>query len=126
FAAVTPAAAVLTPIKPRAGGGGGGGGGAVAAPRERKLTQDDLVGIVLGVAVLALLLFWMLRPKEGASDSSGLFAAQFAPNEPVATTQAAVAPAPLVDPFGDAPVDLRPTGPIVEQLPEPNADANVS
>lgn len=121
-AAVAPAAAVLTPAKPRAGGGGGGG--AATAPRERRFTQDDLVGIVFGVAVIALLLLWMLRPKEGASDSSGLFAAQFAPNEPVATTQAAVTPAPLVDPFGDAPVDLRPTGPIAEQLPEPSADVS--
>jgi outer membrane protein OmpA-like peptidoglycan-associated protein len=62
----------------------------------------------------------MMRPKEGASDSNGLFGAQLATNEPVATTQAAPAPAPLVDPFGDAPVNLKPTGPIVEALPEPN------
>lgn len=105
--------------KPR-GGSDGGGGGAIAASRDRRFTQDDLVGILLGAAVVVLLLLWMMRPKEGASDSNGLFGAQFATNEPVATTQAAPAPAPLVDPFGDAPVDLKPTGPIVEALPEPN------
>jgi outer membrane protein OmpA-like peptidoglycan-associated protein len=105
--------------KPR-GGNDGGGGGAIAASRDRRFTQDDLVGILLGAAVVVLLLLWMLRPKEGASDNNGLFGAQFATNEPVATTQAAPAPAPLVDPFGDAPVDLKPTGPIVEALPEPN------
>lgn len=119
-ATLAPAAARTSSPKPLAGGGGGGGSGAVAASRERRFTQDDLVGIVFGIAVLALLLLWMLRPKEGASDSNGLFGAQFANNEPVATTQSAPAPAPLVDPFGDAPVDLKPTGPIAEQLPEPN------
>ena len=118
-AKVAPTAAAPAP-KPRSGGGGGGGGGAVAEPRERRFTQDDLVGVLFGVAVIALLLLWMMRPKEGASDSNGLFGAQFANNEPVATTQAAPAPAPLVDPFCDAPVDLKPTGPIVEALPEPN------
>jgi len=105
--------------KPR-GGSDGGGGGAIAASRERRFSQDDLVGILLGAAVVVLLLLWMMRPKEGASDSNGLFGAQLATNEPVATTQAAPAPAPLVDPFGDAPVNLKPTGPIVEALPEPN------
>lgn len=117
------AAARVAPSKPSAGGGGGGGSSAVAAARARRFTQDDLVGIVFGVAVLALLVLWMLRPKEGGGDSNGLFGAQFANNEPVATTQsvaASPAPAPLVDPFGDAPVDLKPSGPIVEALPEPN------
>lgn len=122
---LVPGAKIPTP-KPRAGGGGGGGGDAFAIPRERRFTQDDLVGVLLGAAVIALLLLWMLRPKEGASDSNGLFGAQFATNEPVATTQAAPAPAPLVDPFGDAPVDLKPTGPIVEALPDPAPEPNVS
>ena len=119
-ASVPPPVSKVPSPKPRAGAGGGGGGAATAV-RDRRFTQDDLVGILLGAAVIALLLLWMLRPKEGASDGSGLFGAQFATNEPVATTQsAAPAPAPLVDPFGDAPVDLKPTGPIVEALPEPN------
>jgi len=113
------AAAVPSPNLRAGGGGGGRGGGAVAATRERRFTQDDLVGVLFGVAVLALLLLWLLRPKEGASDTNSLFGAQFAANESVATTQAAPAPAPLIDPFGDAPVDLKPTGPIPEPLPEP-------
>lgn len=118
-AKVAPVAAAPAP-KARSGGGGGGGGGAAVATRDRRFTQDDLVGVLFGVAVIAMLLLWLMRPKEGASDGSGLFGAQLASNEPMATTQAAPAPAPLVDPFGDAPVDLKPTGPIVEALPEPS------
>lgn len=113
---------VIPSPKPKPGGGGGGGsggGGKAAAPmRERSFTQDDLVGVVFGVAVLALLLLWLMRPKEGAQEN-GLFGAQFAANEPVTTAAApAPPPAPLVDPFGDAPVNLKPTGPI----PEPSIE----
>lgn len=122
-AATTPPPLVIPQPKPKAGGGGGGSGGgggkaAVAPARARSFTQDDLVGVVFGVAVLALLLLWLMRPKEGAQEN-GLFGAQFAANEPVTTAAApAPPPAPLVDPFGDAPVDLKPTG----QIPEPAAE----
>ena len=110
-AAPTPPPLVIPPTKARSGGGGGGG--AAAPPRERSFTQDDFVGIVFGLAVIALLLLWLMRPKEGGQEDTELFGAQFAANEPVTTATApAPPPAPLVDPFGNAPVDLRPTGPI--------------
>lgn len=121
-AAPTPPPLVIPPTKARSGGGGGGG--AAAPPRERSFTQDDFVGIVFGLAVIALLLLWLMRPKEGGQEDTELFGAQFAANEPVTTATApAPPPAPLVDPFGNAPVDLRPTGPI----PAPAAeDSNVN
>ena len=120
------AAATLPPLdmpapKPRSGGGGGGGdggGGTTAAPvRGRSFTQDDLVGIVFGLAVIAFLLLWLMRgQQQTVADDDGLVGTQFAATEPVAALSPP--PAPLVDPFGDVAVDLKPTGPI----PDPVAD----
>lgn len=118
----TPASAVRT------GGGGGGsggggsskgpGGGTVAMPLVRRgFNQDDLFGVVFGIAVLVFLLLWLMRGK-GEETMPG--------DDLMATTQAtasqslAASPAPpRADPFGDAPVDLKPSGPI------PEAPANV-
>lgn len=127
--APAPAAATVPPLleipapKARSGGGGGGGSGGggsvIAPPRERSFTQDDLVGIVFGAAVLALLLMWLMRGKEEGAIDNRLVGTQFAATEPVAAV--APPPAPLVDPFGDVAVDLRPTGPIPESaVDDPN------
>ena len=133
-AAPAPApAATLPPLempapKPRSGGGGGGGKGgdggggkkaaAAAAPvGERSFTQDDLVGIVFGLAVIAMLLLWLMRgQQENVAGDDALVGPQFAAAEPSAALTPP--PAPLVDPFGDAPFDLKPTGPI----PDPAAE----
>ncbi len=125
-AAPAPAAA-LPPLdmpapKPRSGGGGSGGGdgggGKTAAPvRERSFTQDDLVGIVFGLAVIAMLLLWLMRgQQETVADDDTMVGTQFAATEPAGVLTPP--PAPLVDPFGDFAVDLKPTGPI----PDPAAE----
>lgn len=124
-----PAAADPAPAAPvmrkRAGGGGTGGGPprggaiAVAAPVRRGFNQDDLFGIVFGIAVILFLLLWLWRGRsEEALTEDGLVGVQSAANQQL---MAAPPPAPLIDPFGNAPVDLRPTGPIPEPLPEPEA-----
>lgn len=109
--------------KPKRGGGGGGGagsgsGGGGAPPRERTFNQDDFVGIAFGAAVLTLLLLWLMRGGGQSPQDNRLVGPQFASNEAVV----APPPAPLVDPFGDVAVDLKPTGPIPEPAPE---DPNV-
>lgn len=120
-----PRAAVVPPPKTRSGGGGGdggkgGGGGEAAAAiaRERGFSQDDFVGILLGAAVLTLLLLWLMRGGGGQQPGveNTLVGTQFAATEPAV----AYAPTaqPLVDPFGDQAVDLRPTGPIPEPAPD--------
>lgn len=124
--AETPAPPATPDEPPRAGGGGGGGdgsgsggsGGPAASARKRGLDQDDIVGIVLGLVILALLILWLLRGKEGGED--------LATDDPLASTQFAATdtgpPAPftpLVDPFGDQPVDLTPKGPVPEAAPAP-------
>lgn len=124
-----PPAADPAPAPPvtrkRAGGGGGSGGPphggatAVAAPVKRSFNQDDLFGVVFGIAVILFLLLWLMRGRsEEAPTEEGLVGVQSAANEQLA---AAPPPAPLVDPFGNAPVDLRPSGPIPEPLLEPDA-----
>lgn len=113
--------------KPRSGGGGGGGKGgdgggkktaAAAAPvGERSFTQDDVVGIVFGLAVIAMLLLWLMRgQQENVAGDDALVGPQFAATEPSAALTPP--PAPLVDPFGDAPFDLKPTGPIPDPVGE--------
>ena len=127
------AATTLPPLdmpapKPRSGGGGGGGGkggdgggkkteAAAARVGERSFTQDDLVGIVFGLAVIAMLLLWLVRgQEETVADDDTLVGPQFAATEPSAALTPP--PAPLVDPFGDAPFDLKPTGPIPDPAVE--------
>ena len=122
-----PPAATTPPPESRKGGGGGNkggdppksGGGAVAAPVKRGFNQDDLFGVVFGVGVLIFLLLWLMRGKgEDTQFDDGLVGIQSAAN-----TQTVAAPAPPVDPFGNAPVDLRPTGPIPDPMPEPDVAA---
>jgi outer membrane protein OmpA-like peptidoglycan-associated protein len=109
----------------RAGGGGTGdgpprgGATAVAAPARQGFTQDDLFGVIFGIAVILFLLLWLMRGRsEEAPSEDGLAGVQSVANQQLA---AAPPPAPLIDPFGNAPVDLRPTGPIPGSLPEPDA-----
>ena len=67
-------------------------------------------GVIFGVAVILFLLMWLFRGRGEEGGPEALFATQGAPVE---TGIAAPAPpAPLVDPFGNAPVDLKPSGPI--------------
>lgn len=105
----------------RAGGGGTGGGpprASMTAPVKRGFNQDDLFGIIFGIAVILFLLLWLMRGRsEEALTEDGLVGVQSAANQQL---MAAPPPAPLVDPFGNAPVDLRPTGPIPDPLPEPD------
>lgn len=106
-------------------GGSGSGGAAAVAARKRGIDQDDIVGIVLGVVIMALLLLWLLRGKEGSEEIAG--------DDPMVSTQFAATDTgppetftPLVDPFGDGVIDLKPKGPIPEAAPEaapPPADA---
>lgn len=127
--AETPASPPAVPERERSGGGGGGdgsggywggsgSGGAAVAARKRGLDQDDIVGIVLGVVIIALLLLWLLRGKEGSEEIAG--------DDPMVSTQFAATDTgppesftPLVDPFGDGAVDLTPKGPIPEAAPPP-------
>ena len=118
--AVTPPPLDIPPPKVRSGGGGSGGAKSVAAPRERTFTQDDFVGVVFGVAVLGLLLLWIMRGRPEEQADGRMLGIQSVSTEPLAA--APPPPAPLVDPFGDAPVNLKPTGPIPDPAPaDPNA-----
>ncbi|MDZ4761510.1 MAG: OmpA family protein [Alphaproteobacteria bacterium] len=87
------------------GGGGGDGSGARSGrpPGERTFDQDDIVGALLA---LLLLLFgaWMFWNGRAAPDEGDpIVQPQRVASAPAPT------PAPLVDPFGPGPVDLRPT-----------------
>ncbi len=93
--------------KVRSGGGGGAGAGG-NPPRERLFSQDDLIGVLFGAAILIFLMFYLFRGRADAPADNRLVNSQFATNEAVV----APPPAPLVDPFGDAPVNLKPTSPI--------------
>lgn len=111
-------------VKPPGGGGGSGGpprGGSTAksAPGRLGFNQDDVFGVIFGVAVIIFLLLWLMRGRGVDSPvDDGLVGVQSAANQQVMA--AAPPPAALVDPFGSAPVDLRPTGPLPEPLPEPD------
>jgi outer membrane protein OmpA-like peptidoglycan-associated protein len=96
-----------------------GGATAVASPARRGFNQDDVFGVIFGIAIILFLLLWLMRGRnEEAPGEDGLAGVQSVANRQLA---AAPPPALLVDPFGNAPVDLRPTGPIPEPLPEPHA-----
>lgn len=116
---VVPKAEVPPAPKPavrRSGGGSGSGaGGGGGAQSIRRFNQDDAVGILLGLAVIALLLMWWFSDRDGEQlAEDGMVSPQFAAASPAA----APPPAPLVDPFGNAPVDLKPKGPIPESTPD--------
>jgi outer membrane protein OmpA-like peptidoglycan-associated protein len=117
-------APLITNTPKRTGGGGGGGDGgdyygAGAAPapvRKRGIDQDDIAGILFGLAVIIFLLLWLFRGRgdEQLADSDPLLSTQFA-----ATDTGPPPPfTPQPDPFGDMPVDLTPKGPIPTPLPE--------
>lgn len=117
-------APLITDTPKRTGDGGGGDGGdyygsgaaATAPPRKRGIDQDDIAGIIFGLAVILFLLLWLFRGRgdEQRADIDPLLSTQFA-----ATDTGPPPPfTPQPDPFGDRPVDLRPTGPIPEPLPE--------
>lgn len=122
------------PKRSRGGGGGDGSGpsgpgprGSGAAEGKRRFNQDDIAGVIFGLAVIAFLMLWMLRGRseeQQAADIDPLLSTQFA-----ATDTGPPPPfTPQVDPFGDRPVDLKPKGAIPEALPEatpapPAADA---
>jgi outer membrane protein OmpA-like peptidoglycan-associated protein len=122
-----PAVAAAEPAKGGGGGGrdGGGGGGPprrLQAMSNRGFMQDDIFGVVFGIAVIAFLLLWFMRGKgEETAESGALFAAQSAPVQRLAVSPTPLVPAPLppADPFGQGPVDLTPQGPIPEALPPP-------
>lgn len=108
--------------KPRRSGGGGRGGGdgggkGAAVASRRGFDQDDIAGLIFGLAVIVFLVLWMLRGRgdeQQVADVDPLLSTQFAAND--------TGPPPthtLVDPFGDMPVDLTPKGPIPEAAPAP-------
>lgn len=113
----------------KGGGGGSGGGGSGKGPgggvaaqslARRGFNQDDIFGVVFGIAVLIFLLLWFMRGKgEEASPGDDLLATTQSTS---AQSFAALPAPPKADPFGDAPVDLKPSGPI----PEAPADVEVA
>lgn len=115
-------APLITDTPRRTGGGGGDGGdyhgsgaAATAPPRKRGIDQDDIAGIIFGLAVIIFLLVWLFRGRgeEQRADIDPLFSTQFAQTD----TGPPPPFTPQLDPFGDRPVDLRPTGPIPGSLP---------
>lgn len=84
--------------------GSGGGGGRKPPPNiDRAFNQDDLVSILMVLALLLMLGLYFLRDNGGAQPQ------QVASIDPVVQPQAAPAPpVPLKDPYGDQPLDLTP------------------
>ena len=107
----------------RSGGGGGsdgngGGSGGAAVSAKRGFDQDDIAGVIFGLAVIVFLVLWMLRGRgeeQQVAEVDPLLSTQFAAND----TGPPPTFTPQVDPFGDRPVDLKPTGPIPEAAPAP-------
>ncbi len=133
---VAPAAAAAEPPpkvqKVKRGGGGSGGGDGTRPPARavahRGFNQDDMFGVIFGIAVIAFLLMWFMRGKTEEAEDGTLFAAQSAPAQRLAVLPTAPVPAPLppADPFGQGPVDLKPQGPVLEALPPPPESAEVA
>ena len=103
------------------GGSGGGGSGkgpgasATAKPLFRRgINQDDIFGVVFGIAVLAFLLMWFMRGRGEEAPGDDLLATTQSTTVQSLAAMPPPAPAPKVDPFGNAPVDLTPSGPIPE------------
>ncbi len=125
-----PAAVVLRKMEtaPVAGYWGGAAAGAKSALSKRGFNQDDIFGVVFGIAVLAFMLLWFVRGRGEETPAGDLLAT---PQSMTGQSLAAMpppAPAPRVDPFGDAPVNLKPTGPIPEATPAapPAADPQIA
>lgn len=133
--AAEPAPAAASETVKRGGGDGGGAGGGdgggdgpraplrpARAVAHRGFNQDDIFGVVFGIAVIAFMLLWFMRGKgEETLEDGTLFAAQSAPVQRLAVSPTPPVPAPLPppDPFGQGPVDLKPQGPIPEAAPPP-------
>lgn len=114
-----PAAAVLRKVEtaPVAGYWDGATAGAKSALKRRGFNQDDIFGVVFGIAVLAFLLLWFMRGRGEETPAGDLLATPQSLTGQQLAAAPAPAPAPKVDPFGDAPVNLKPTGPIPEATP---------
>jgi len=123
-----PPAAATPPPEARTGGdgpgdgpGGGSGGGGRAAPArarpQRSFNQDDAFGVIFGLAVIVFLLLWFMRGRGDVApiEPDALVAPQSVPS--------AAALPPPADPFGNAPVNLRPTGEIPAPLPDVSESA---
>jgi outer membrane protein OmpA-like peptidoglycan-associated protein len=103
---VIPASVPAEPKAPKRSGGGGGSASG-GPPRDRVFNQDDLMGVLIVLIMLLLLALYLIRGGGGAPAAvNPIVSTQFAANEPAAP------PAPLVDPFGDKPVDLTPKSPL--------------
>lgn len=76
----------------------------------RGFDQDDLTGLMIAIGMLFLLGWMWLQGRGGQTDEEAAVSPQMAANEPEA-------PAPLPDPFGPGPVDLRPDSPMPDPLP---------
>lgn len=89
----------------------GGGGGPPRTPRPG-FSQDDFVGVALGMIVLFLLLLWIVRGGQPAQDIRVVNVAS-AMNDPITLPAAPPAPPPLApgDPFGATAIDLTPKDP---------------
>jgi outer membrane protein OmpA-like peptidoglycan-associated protein len=86
--------------------GSGGGGGRKPPNIDRAFNQDDLVAILIVLALLLMLGLYFIRGDGGGQPQQ---LASTVAADPVAQPQAAPAPpAPLKDPFGDQPLDLTP------------------
>jgi len=107
---------------PRDGSGGGTGSGSgdgtaapmrANTPAERRFNQDDAFGVIFGLAVIAFLLLWIVRGRgdTGPLEPDALVAPQSGPNTVAAEP-------PPADPFGNAPVNLRPTGEVPGSPPD--------
>ena len=120
-----PAAAVLRKVEtaPVAGYWGGATAGAKSALKRRGFNQDDIFGVVFGIAVLAFMLLWFMRGRGEETPAGDLLATPQSLTGQQLAVAPPPAPAPKVDPFGDAPVNLKPTGPIPAATP---GDAQVA
>lgn len=123
-----PTVAVLRKMEtsPVAGYWDGAAAGAKSALTKRGFNQDDIFGVVFGIAVLAFLLLWFVRGRGEETPAGDLLAT---PQSATGQSLAALpppGPAPKVDPFGNAPVNLKPTGPIPEASPADPQVASVA
>ncbi|MEQ1781406.1 MAG: OmpA family protein [Hyphomonadaceae bacterium] len=114
-----PAAAVLRKVEtsPVAGYWGGATAGAKSALVKRGFNQDDIFGVVFGLAVLAFLLLWFVRGRGEETPAGDLLATPQSVTGQSFAAMPTPPPTPKVDPFGDAPVNLKPTGPIPNTAP---------
>jgi outer membrane protein OmpA-like peptidoglycan-associated protein len=92
--------------------GSGGGGGRKPPNIDRSFNQDDLVAVLIVLALLLMLGLYFIRGAGTGAEPERLVNTQFAASAP-----APAPPVPLKDPFGDQPLDLTP-----KAAPPPAAD----